>query len=241
MSADSTPLRLSDVSAAEAFVESAEVVVIGFFKEDGGTGFQEFLSLASDLRTVPFALCSAPEVWQRYNISMDTVSLFRQTDSHQEKLQMEEGRKLESDSLLRFVRMNELRYLTEYNAMTAVGLFSSSVQTHLLLFADQRSEGFAALQSSLAHLAPTYRGQLLFVLVDGATKSNSRSLSYFGLRSSDLPAVGLYDTKADRKWLLPPGEVTTERVQQFCESFLSGELQSQDSSESSTAESKSEL
>ncbi|MBN3309482.1 ERP27 protein, partial [Amia calva] len=67
--------------------------------------------------------------------------------------------------------------------------------------------------------------QLLFVLVDGATKSNSRSLSYFGLRSSDLPAVGLYDTKADRKWLLPPGEVTTERVQQFCESFLSGELQ----------------
>ena len=66
--------------------------------------------------------------------------------------------------------------------------------------------------------------QLLFVLINGAVKANLRSLGYFGLASADLPRVGIYDGGSDRKWLLPPGPVSGERVRTFCHAFLSGEL-----------------
>lgn len=66
--------------------------------------------------------------------------------------------------------------------------------------------------------------QFLFVLINGAVKSNSRSLGYFGLKSQDLPRVGIYDGDSDMKWLLPKGEISAERVQEFCQSFLQGEL-----------------
>lgn len=66
--------------------------------------------------------------------------------------------------------------------------------------------------------------QFLFVLINGALKSNLRSLEYFGLKSKQLPRVGIYDADSNMKWLLPEGEISTERVRVFCQSFLKGEL-----------------
>ena len=64
----------------------------------------------------------------------------------------------------------------------------------------------------------------MFVLINGAVKSNEKSLGYFGLKSKDLPRVGIYDGNSDMKWLLPEGEISPERVHDFCQSFLKGEL-----------------
>jgi len=67
--------------------------------------------------------------------------------------------------------------------------------------------------------------QLLFVLINGAVKSNIRSLGYFGLKSGDPPRVGIYDGQSDMKWLLPRGRgVSSETVRVFCQAFLNGEL-----------------
>lgn len=66
--------------------------------------------------------------------------------------------------------------------------------------------------------------QFLFVLINGAVRGNSRSLGYFGLKTNDLPRVGIYDGDSDMKWLLPEGEITNERVREFCQSFLRGDL-----------------
>lgn len=60
--------------------------------------------------------------------------------------------------------------------------------------------------------------------MNGAAKSNLRPLGYFGLKSEDLPRVGIYDGNADMKWLLPQGEISAARVREFCQSFLNGEL-----------------
>lgn len=66
---------------------------------------------------------------------------------------------------------------------------------------------------------------MLFILINGKEADNARALKYFSLKSSDLPRVGLYHAESDRSWLMMPGEITTERVQNFCDSFLSGKLQ----------------
>ncbi|KAL4647897.1 endoplasmic reticulum resident protein 27 [Arapaima gigas] len=185
--------RLSDVSAAAAFVNSSEVVIIGFFESEDRFGYKEFVTAVSRVKDIPVALCDAREVWSAYNVTSDTISIFRKVFAAP--------------------------------APTAVGLFHSKVKTHLVLLANKGSKTFSELKRKMKALAPEFTGKFLFVLVNGALKSNERSLGYFGLKPNDLPRVGIYDIELDRQWLLPPGEITTQRVRDFCHSFLVGELQ----------------
>ncbi|XP_058874967.1 endoplasmic reticulum resident protein 27-like [Acipenser ruthenus] len=237
---DSTPSWLKDVTAVDQFLEEPDVAVIGFFKDSEALGFTDFVTVSSDLSPLTFALCSDPATWEKYHINTSTVSVFRKTDSRHEALELREDRKVDSDTMARFIRINELHYLTEYSDVTAIGIFQSAVSTHLLLFTDQRSKNCTALQRNIRELAPEYRGKVLFVLVDVSLVSNARVLRYFGLESRDTPAVGLYSTENDRKWLLPEGEVTSERVREFCDSALRGELKTEDP-KTEGKEAKSEL
>ncbi|XP_026216059.1 endoplasmic reticulum resident protein 27 [Anabas testudineus] len=221
---DSALPRLIDTSAAEAFIDSAEVVVIGFLEGEESRGYAELVAAAKRVDSVPVAICTVKEVWADYGLSSDTISVFRKADNHQDNLLVAEVKKLDTDGLVNFISINEVRYITEYNQVTAVGLFNSVVKSHLLLFANRGSKEYTELKDRLGALAPEFTGKFLFVLINGAVKSNSRSLDYFGIKSKDLPRIGIYDGDSDMKWLLPEGEISTERVREFCQSFLRGEL-----------------
>ncbi|KAM4585319.1 endoplasmic reticulum resident protein 27 [Odontesthes bonariensis] len=216
--------RLNDTKAVEAFIDSAEVTVIGFLESEESQGYKELVAAMKRVDSVPAAICTVKEVWADYGLSSDTISLFRKADDHQENLVLAEAKKIEAEGLVYFITINEVRYITEYNQVTAVGLFNSEVKSHLLLFANRGSKEYTELKKLLGALAPDFTGKFLFVLINGAVKSNFKSLNYFGLKSKDLPQVGIYDGNSDMKWLLPEGEISTERVQEFCQSFLRGEL-----------------
>ncbi|XP_023647752.2 endoplasmic reticulum resident protein 27 isoform X1 [Paramormyrops kingsleyae] len=237
---DSALPRLGDVSAAESFIDSSEVVVVGFFEGGDSFGYKEFVTAVSELNDVPAALCHEKEAWPHFNITSDTISIFRKADLHREDLLLSKAQALDVDGLTRFFSINELRYVTEYNQVTAVGLFKSKVKTHLLLLANRGSRDFDDLKDEMVALAPAYSGKFLFVLVDGTVKSNAHSLGYFGLKPNQLPRVAIYNQDLDRSWLLPPGEITPERLREFCDSFLQGELQKQ-TEEEKKPNSKTEL
>ncbi|XP_041959093.1 endoplasmic reticulum resident protein 27 [Alosa sapidissima] len=231
--------RLTDVEAVEAFLDSDDVAVIGFFEGKESYGYKEFLEAAKAVKPIPVALCSDKEVWANYSIATDTISIFRKADVGQENLQLSDAKKVDADGLTRFIKMNNVRYITEYNQVTAVGLFQSRVKTHILLFANRGSADYSKLQKRLGAVAPDFSGKFLFVLVNGAVKGNERSLGYFGLTSRDLPRLGLYDSDLDKKWLMPKGDITKDAVRAFCQSFLDGELQ--ETKEAGQPEAKTEL
>ncbi|PWA32657.1 hypothetical protein CCH79_00012427, partial [Gambusia affinis] len=246
------------MKAVKAFIDSTEVVVIGFLENEESLGYEELLAVSQKVDFVPAAICTVKDVWADFNITSGTISLFRkghrcfcddddddgdddddddddsnfvpriylviQADNHQENLVLGEVKTLNSDGLVNFISINEVRYITEYDQVTAVGLFNSEVKTHLVLFANKGSKEFTELKERLGALAPEFTGKFLFVLINGGIKSNFKSLNYFGLKSTDLPRVGIYDGHSDMKWLLPEGEISTERVRDFCQSFLKGEL-----------------
>lgn len=223
LSADSALPWLADAEAAKAFINSAEVVVVGFLEGEESHGYKELVAAAKRVKSVPVALCSSKEAWAEYSLSSDTIALFRKADEHQENIVMEEAEMLDADGLVMFISTNEVRYMTEYNQRSAVGLFNSKVKSHLLLLANRGSKDYTELRERLSALAPEFTGKFLFVLIHGL-KSNLKSIEYFGLNPKELPRVGIYDSELDQKWLLPKGEISTERVRDFCHSFLRGEL-----------------
>ncbi|KAM8842564.1 endoplasmic reticulum resident protein 27 isoform 2-T2 [Synchiropus picturatus] len=206
--------RLNDITATQAFINSSDVVVIGFLEGEESSSYKELAAAAQKVQSVPVAICSEKEVWVEYGITSDTITLFRKADNYRENLVVAEAKKVETDGLVNFFTINE----------TAVGLFNSEVKVHVLLFANRGSKEFSVLKKQLGALAPEFTGKFLFVVINGSAQSNFKALGYFGLDSKSLPRVGIYDGGSDKKWLMPAGEITAERVREFCHSFLQGDL-----------------
>ncbi|XP_012880573.1 PREDICTED: endoplasmic reticulum resident protein 27 isoform X1 [Dipodomys ordii] len=230
------PVWLMDVPAAVDFVAGAEVTLIGFFQDLEMPAVAVFHRVALEFQDVPFGITNRSEVLSHYNITGSTISLFRLVDSQQLTLEDQALASMDDATLSRFVHTNNLRLVTEYNAMTVLGLFNTMIQIHLLLMMDKASPGFEENLSTYRRAAQLFQGEILFVLVDSGQKDNRKVVSYFRLQASQLPALAIYRTLDDQWDTLPISQVDVDQVKEFCAGFLAGKASREDNkSEDATA------
>ncbi|NXI19824.1 ERP27 protein, partial [Irena cyanogastra] len=218
-SATEKPILLNNIPDAEAFVSGAEVAVIGFFQDPQSPEAEQFRRAAGQIPEVPFGLSSSAAVLSHYGASENTVVLFRRVDNDRRDLDMK-NREVDAKKLTRFVRMNELRLVTEYDPVTSIGVMQSSLQFNLLLITDKMSPKHPERMRKFRAAAELYMGKILFILLDSNLKSNERVLSYFQLKKSQLPALAIFHTPDDEHEVLTVGEISIDRVQDFCNRFL---------------------
>ncbi|NXI82907.1 ERP27 protein, partial [Rhipidura dahli] len=130
------------------------------------------------------------------------------------------SRDVDAQKLTRFVRMNELRLVTEYGPVTSIGVMQSSLEFNLLLITDKMSPKHPERMRKFRAAAELYKGKILFILLDSNLKSNERVVSYFQLKKSQLPALAIFHTPDDEHDVLTPDEISVERIQDFCNRFL---------------------
>nr|XP_013802512.1 PREDICTED: endoplasmic reticulum resident protein 27 [Apteryx mantelli mantelli] len=149
-------------------------------------------------------------------------------DDDRRDLDITDGKEVNAEKMIRFIRMNELRLVTEYNPVTAIGLLHSSVQFHLLLITDKRSPEHPERMRRFREAAELFQGKILFVLVDSNVKGNERVVSFFKLKKSQLPALAIFHTPDEERDVLPLDEVSIEHVQDFCNVFLQRKQKKED-------------
>ncbi|XP_072217632.1 endoplasmic reticulum resident protein 27 [Excalfactoria chinensis] len=210
---------LNDIADVEAFISGAEVAVVGFFQEPESPEVSQLRLAAARIPEVPFALSSSSAVREHYGVTADTLTLFRRADKDRRDMDMDRE-EIDADKMSRFIRMNELRLVTEYNPTTAVGVLHSSLQLHLLLFTDKKSPEHPEQMRRYRAAAELFEGKILFILVDINLKSNEQVMAYFRLKKSQLPALAIFHTPDEKNDVLPLDEVSIERVKDFCNAFL---------------------
>ncbi|XP_009580933.1 PREDICTED: endoplasmic reticulum resident protein 27, partial [Fulmarus glacialis] len=127
---------------------------------------------------------------------------------------------VDAEKMTRFIRMNELRLVTEYNPVTAIGVMQSSLQLHLLLITDKMSPKHPERMRGYRAAAELFKGKILFILIDSNLKSNERIVSFFKLKKSQLPALAIFHSPDEEQDVLTLDEVSVERIQDFCNRFL---------------------
>uniref|UniRef100_A0A2K6FLW3 Endoplasmic reticulum protein 27 n=1 Tax=Propithecus coquereli TaxID=379532 RepID=A0A2K6FLW3_PROCO len=153
-----------------------------------------------------------------------TCQMASQVDNEQLDLDSEDIESLDATKLSRFIEINSLYLVTEYNPVTAIGLFNSMIQIHLLLLMNKASPEYEESVHRYQKAARLFQGKILFILVDSGLRENERVMSFFKLNKSQLPALAIYRT-LDEEWdTLPIAEVSVEHVQNFCDGFLQGKL-----------------
>ncbi|KAM6292575.1 endoplasmic reticulum resident protein 27 [Porphyrio hochstetteri] len=213
------PVLLNDIADAEAFISGAEVAVIGFFQEPESSEASQFRLAAARVPEVPFGLSTSPAALSHYGVAANTVTLFRRVDNDRRDLDLN-NKDIDADKMTRFVRMNELRLVTEYNPVTAIGVMQGSLQLHLLLITDKMSPKHPERMRRYRAAAELFKGKILFILVDTNLKSNERIVSFFKLKKSQLPALAIFHAPDEEQDVLTLDEVSVERVQDFCNRFL---------------------
>ncbi|XP_023784345.1 endoplasmic reticulum resident protein 27 isoform X1 [Cyanistes caeruleus] len=189
-----------------------------------------FRRAAGEMPEVSFGLSSSAAVLSHYGAPENTVALFRRVDNDRRDLDMN-NRDVDAKKLTRFVRMNELRLVTEYNPVTAIGVMQSSLQFNLLLITDKMSPKHPERMRKFRAAAELYKGKILFILLDSNLKSNERVLSYFQLKKSQLPALAIFHTPDDEHDLLTVDDISIEHVQDFCNRFQQRMQKKEDKSE----------
>ncbi|XP_057559497.1 endoplasmic reticulum resident protein 27 [Hippopotamus amphibius kiboko] len=216
------PVQLTDVPAAMEFIAAAEVAVIGFFQDLEAPAVSLIHSVVQNFQDVSFGISTASEVLAHYNITGSAISLFRLVDNKQLDLESEDIKSLDATKLSHFIESNNLHLVTEYNPMTAIGLFNSMIPIHLLLIMNKASSKYEESLHRYQEAAKLFQGKILFILVDSGVKQNGKVISFFKLKKSQLPALAIYQTLDDEWDTLPITEVSVEHVQNFCDGFLKG-------------------
>ncbi|NXP14114.1 ERP27 protein, partial [Thinocorus orbignyianus] len=178
-----------------------------------------FRLAAGRVPEVPFGLTSNRAVLSHYGVQDNTVTLFRRVDNDRRDLDMN-SKDIDAEKMVRFVRMNELRLVTEYNPVTAVGVMQSDLQLHLLLITDKMSPKHPERMRKYRAAAELFKGKILFILLDSNLKSNERVVSFFKLKKSQLPALALFNAPDEKQDVMSLEEVSVERIQDFCNRFL---------------------
>ncbi|NXU25628.1 ERP27 protein, partial [Thalassarche chlororhynchos] len=179
----------------------------------------QFRLAAGRIPEVPFGLSTGPAVLSHYGVAANTVSLFRRVDNDRRDLDMN-SKDVDAEKMTRFIRMNELRLVTEYNPVTAIGVMQSSLQLHLLLITDKMSPKHPERMRRYRAAAELFKGKILFILLDSNLKSNERIVSFFKLKKSQLPALAIFHSPDEEQDVLTLDEVSVKRVQNFCNHFL---------------------
>ncbi|NWX11995.1 ERP27 protein, partial [Aegotheles bennettii] len=188
-------------------------------QEPESPGASQFRQAAARIPEVPFGLSTSPAVLSHYGVAANTVTLFRRVDNDRRDLDMNNN-DVDAEKLTRFVRMNELRLVTEYNPVTAIGVMQSSLQLHLLLITDKLSPKHPERMRKYRAAAELFKGKILFILLDSNLKSNERVVSFFNLKKSQLPALAIFHEPDEEQDVLTLDEVSVRRVQDFCNRFL---------------------
>lgn len=212
---------LATVEEAKTFQESAEVVVVGFFKKSDSADAKTFLEVASSMDDTVFAITSEDKVFSEYKLKGDGIVLLKKFDDGRNDF---EGQ-VEAKSLQKWIHSNSLPLVSEFTQETAGKLFGGEIKSHNLLFISKQSENYLTIFDGFKAAAKQFKGKILFVTINSDVEDNQRIMEFFGLKKDDLPAIRLISLEEDMTKFKPEfKEITTENVAKFTQDYLDKKL-----------------
>ncbi|NWI35223.1 PDIA2 isomerase, partial [Picathartes gymnocephalus] len=177
---------LQDTDTIAAFVNSHNLVVVGFFKDLRGEAAQAFFEVAAEMVDMTFGVAEAAELFQAYGLSADTVCLFKKFDERQTNFPVDPARGLDMAELTRLLRIHSLQLVMEFTnevrpipspvtvprgswlpcshppppPQTSNQIFGAKIPHHMLLFLNKSSPEQLSLRDGFRAAAGGFRGEV---------------------------------------------------------------------------------
>nr|AMM62656.1 conotoxin-specific protein disulfide isomerase (cspdi) [Conus textile] len=204
---------------AKTFIDSDEVIVMGFFKDQEGKGAAAFKKIAVKIKDVSFGITSEDSVFKEHKMKKDGVVLFKKFDEGRSDFSGD----FEEAAMSKFIKDNRLPLINEFTQETAQKLFTGDVQSYLMLFV--RKEGAKDTLDTFKAAAGEFKGKVLFIYLDTAIEKNKRFMEVFGLKAADTPAMRLIQLGEGLVKYKPESDsLDKSTMTKFVQDFLDGKL-----------------
>lgn len=213
--------ELGSVDEAKSFIDGADVVVVGFFKDQGSSAAKVFLEAAATIDDHPIGISSSDDVFSEYSASDGNIILFKKFDEGKAVLDGE----ITEQAIKKFVAAQSLPLVVEFNHDTAQKIFGGEIKSHLLIFLSKEAGHFDKYLDAARESAKGFREQLLFVSINSDEEDHQRILEFFGMKKEEVPAMRLIRLEEDMAKYKPEDpEITADNIKNFVQGFLDGKL-----------------
>lgn len=213
---------LSSAEDLQTFVDSAEVVVVGFFSDPTAAAFSTYVNAASEIDGVSFGIVSDPKIAVAHSLDGDAVVLFKKFDEGKNVLPAAD---LTVEALKKHVAENSLPLVIEFTQETAQKIFGGEIKNHLLLFVDKSSADFDKVLADFSAAAKDHKGSVLFIFINVAEEENDRILEFFGLTKAECPTVRIINLGEDMiKFKPETADLSSDGISAFVQSYRDGKL-----------------
>nr|UMA83342.1 venom-related protein disulfide isomerase [Conus judaeus] len=205
---------------AKTFIDSDEVIVMGFFKDQEGKGATAFKKIAVEIEDVAFGITSEDSVFKEHKMKKDGVVLFKKFDEGRNDFSGD----FEEAAMSKFVKDNRLPLINEFTQETAQKLFTGDLQSHLMLFI-KKEETKDTLDTFKA-AAGEFKGKVQFIYLDTAKEESERIMEFFSLKAADTPAMRLIQLDEEDLVKYKPESDSLDKstITKFVQDFLDGKL-----------------
>ncbi|XP_010177519.1 PREDICTED: protein disulfide-isomerase A2-like, partial [Mesitornis unicolor] len=132
-------------------------------------------------------------------------------------------RGLDVAELTQLLRVHSLELVMEFTNETSDQIFSAKIPHHMLLFLNKSSSAQLGLQDGFRAAASTFRGKVLFVVVD-VTGYGAPVLPFFGLTPADAPTLRLIKMENNRKYRMEQDAFSYMAIRTFVQAVLDGKV-----------------
>ncbi|XP_051877247.1 protein disulfide-isomerase-like [Pristis pectinata] len=215
---------LDSPAEVEAFIDSAEIAIVGFFKDLENDDVKTFSETANDFVEIPFAITNNAEILEKYGISKSTITMFKKFDDRRKDFEIDNQTGLVKDELSKFIHINEMHLVTEFTKESNAKIFDAKIDNHILLFINKTIKEHNQLLENFRAAADSFRGKVLFVYIE-INGDNDHVLDYFSVKKEDAPTIRLINISSIKKYKFPFDEISTINVRNFCQKGLNGNLE----------------
>nr|DAZ86636.1 TPA_inf: venom-related protein PDI [Conus judaeus] len=205
---------------AKTFIDSDEVIVMGFFKDQEGKGATALKKIAAEIEDVVFGITSEDSVFKEHKMKKDGVVLFKKFDEGRNDFSGD----FEGAAMSKFIKDNRFPLINEFTMEAAQKLFTGDLQSHLMLFI-KKEETKDTLDTFKA-VAGEFKGKVQFIYLDTAKEESERIMEFFSLKAADTPAMRLIQLDEEDLVKYKPESDSLDKstITKFVQDFLDGKL-----------------
>eukprot|EP01026_Neomeris_dumetosa_P075189 TRINITY_DN789_c0_g1_i1.p2 TRINITY_DN789_c0_g1~~TRINITY_DN789_c0_g1_i1.p2 ORF type:complete len:527 (+),score=124.27 TRINITY_DN789_c0_g1_i1:135-1715(+) len=216
----------SDLKSIE---EENSVVVVGYFEEFKGDGYDAFINAARKIEDAAFAQTTKSSVAENVGLKEAGVALVKNFEGEERSVVPLSG-EITSDAISELVTAEKLPLIIPFTDKSGELIFGSGIDHQVIIVS-----GGAKLKESdslLRSVAAEFKGKVIFVTSDTDGEFADPVVQFFGLDADEkksLQVVGFYSEK-NKKYSLEE-EVTVESLKAFAQGLLDGTLKARFKSE----------